>query len=218
MFLQKNRHILCFSQNILYIRGMYTDASIFKIESNHAVPSRGKVLFSEPFLSDNLFGRSVVLLVDHTQEGSMGLVLNKKMPLLLQHLLKEFESLEDIPLYRGGPLCNDTLFYLHTIKGIADSLPVSQGLYLNGNFEAIKRYMLSGNPIKGNIRFFLGYSGWSHNQLHEEIEENTWIVSKEKTEAIMDDGSDMKFWKSALSKLGGKYELWARFPQLPILN
>lgn len=201
-----------------YIRGMFTDASIFKIESNHAVPARGKVLISEPFLCDNTFGRSVILLIDHTEEGSMGLVLNKKLPLSLHHLLEEFEALEGIPLYKGGPLCGDTLFYLHTINGIADALHVSQGLYLNGNFEAIRRYLLSGKPVRGKIRFFLGYSGWAHNQLHEEIEENTWIVSKEETEAIMNDRSDMGFWKEALEKLGGKYGLWARFPQLPILN
>lgn len=197
---------------------MYSDASIFKIESNHAVPARGKVLISEPFLSDDLFGRSVVLLIDHTEEGSMGLVLNKKMPLMLQHLLKEFESIKDIPLYKGGPLSNDTLFYLHTIKGIADSLPVSRGLYLNGDFEAIKRYALEGNKIEGKIRFFLGYSGWGHEQLRTEIEENTWLVSKVKNETIMHPPGNLNLWKSTMRTLGGKYELWAKFPQVPIWN
>ena len=55
---------------------MYTNADIFKIETNHIVPTRGKVLISEPFLCDYMFGRSVVLLADHTQDGTMGLVMN----------------------------------------------------------------------------------------------------------------------------------------------
>ena len=60
---------------------MYINTDIFKIETNHIVPARGKVLISEPFLCDHMFGRSVILLVDHTQDGTMGLVMNKPLPL-----------------------------------------------------------------------------------------------------------------------------------------
>lgn len=197
---------------------MYSNTDIFKIETNHVVPARGKILISEPFLCDHTFGRSVVLLVDHTKDDTMGLVLNKPIPLLLNNVLPDFKNQANIPLYKGGPLSTDTLFYLHTLENIANSLPISKGFYLNGDFNAIKEYMWQGNPIKGHIRFFLGYSGWEHDQLEQELEENTWLVSKESVDTLMNDNAGADFWKSSLSKLGSKYEMWSRFPQIPTLN
>ena len=107
--------------------------------------------------------------------------------------------------------------YLHTLHEIPGTLPINNGLYLNGDFDAIKKYILQGNPIKGKIRFFLGYSGWECEQLIQEIKENTWIISKEENTYLMNE--DIKgMWKEALGKLGSKYETWSRFPQVPSLN
>lgn len=197
---------------------MYSNTDIFKIETNHIVPAQGKILISEPFLCDHIFGRSVILLVDHTKEGTMGLVLNKPLSLFLNDILQDFNYQENIPIYKGGPLSTDTLFYLHTLEGITDSLPISNGLYLNGDFNAIKEYILQGNPIKGKIRFFLGYSGWEYEQLHRELEENTWLVSTESKDTIMNENAGTELWKNSLGRLGSKYELWSRFPQIPALN
>lgn len=155
---------------------MYINTDIFKIETNHIVPTQGKILISEPFLCDHMFGRSVILLVDHAQDGTMGLILNKPLPLFLNDLLSEIDCRENIPIYKGGPISTDTLFYLHTLENIADSFPVANGIYLNGDFAAIRQFMAEGNSIKGKIRFFLGYSGWEPGQLKQEIEENTWLV------------------------------------------
>ena len=197
---------------------MYINTDIFKIETNHIVPARGKVLISEPFLCDHMFGRSVILLVDHTQDGTMGLVMNKPLPLFLNDLLSEIDCREDILIYKGGPISTDTLFYLHTLENIADSLPIANGFYLNGDFAAIKQFMAEGNSIKGKIRFFLGYSGWESGQLNQEIEENTWLVDKAHIPSLMDEKASKNLWKDALGKLGGKYEMWSRFPQIPTLN
>ena len=202
----------------MYIRGMDTNADIFKIETNHVVPSRGKVLISEPFLYDEMFGRSVILLVDHSTDGTMGLVLNKPLPLSLNDVLKEFKDISNIPIYKGGPLSTDTLFYLHTLKDVEDSLQIGKGVYLNGDFEAIRRYILQGNDIDGKIRFFLGYSGWEHDQLCQEIEENTWLIGSTGISSLMNEKGSAELWKNVLGQLGGKYEIWSRFPQIPTLN
>ena len=101
------------------LEAMFSNSrDIFKIETNHIGPAKGKVLISEPFLCDYIFGRSVILLVDHTQDGSMGLVLNKPLPISLNDIINGLELAEDIPLYQGGPISMDTLFYLHTLEGI----------------------------------------------------------------------------------------------------
>lgn len=202
----------------MYIRGMDTNADIFKIETNHVVPSRGKVLISEPFLYDEMFGRSVILLVDHSTDGTMGLVLNKPLPLSLNDVLKEFKDISNIPIYKGGSLSTDTLFYLHTLKDVEDSLQIGKGVYLNGDFDAIRRYILQGNDIDGKIRFFLGYSGWEHDQLCQEIEENTWLIGSTSIASLMNEKGSAELWKNVLGQLGGKYEIWSRFPQIPTLN
>ena len=200
-----------------YFSGMNIDSDIFKIQSNNVLPSRGRILISEPFLRDATFGRSVILLVDHTDEGSMGLVINKQLPLFLNDIIMEFKYLDEIPLYKGGPIATDTLFYLHTLSDIPGSISISKGLYLNGDFDEIKKYILQGNKISECICFFLGYSGWDSEQLSNEIRENTWLVSEEEKSYLMKNNiKDM--WRKALEKLGSKYETWSRFPQVPTLN
>ncbi|MEG2856974.1 YqgE/AlgH family protein, partial [Bacteroides sp.] len=192
---------------------MNNEADIFKIESNNVLPSQGKILISEPFLCDVTFRRSVVLLVDHTNEGTMGLIINKELPLSLNHLINEFKYIDTIPLFKGGPICTDTLFYLHTLPDIPEAFQVNQELYINGNFDAIKRYILQGNPVEGKIRFFLGYSGWQYEQLEREITENSWMISKEEASYLLtEESKDM--WRKSLEKLGSKYEAWSRFPQV----
>lgn len=196
---------------------MDINSDIFKIQSNNVLPSRGKILISEPFLRGASFGRAVILLVDHTEEGSMGLIVNKQLPLFVNDIIKEFNYIDEIPLYKGGPVATDTLFYLHTLADIPGALTVSAGLYLNGDFNAIKKYVLQGNKIDDHIRFFLGYSGWDGEQLRNEILENTWLVSQEENEYLM-NAKTKDMWKQALEKLGSKYETWSRFPQVPTLN
>ena len=196
---------------------MDIDSDIFKIQSNNVLPSRGKILISEPFLRDATFGRSVILLIDHTDEGTMGLIINKPLPIFVNDIIKEFKYIDDIPLYNGGPVATDTLFYLHTLANISGAIPVSKGLYLNGDFDEIKKYILQGNKVDQHIRFFLGYCGWEGEQLNDELKENTWLVSKEDKDYLMNsDTKDM--WKEALEKLGSKYEAWSRFPRVPTFN
>lgn len=197
---------------------MDINTNIFRIETNHVIPAQGKVLISEPFLCDQMFGRSVILLIEHTKEGTMGLILNKPMPLKLHDVLQDCYCPDEIPLYQGGPLCTDTLFYLHTLEGIPDALPIAEGFYLNGDFNAIKTFIQAGNETRGKIRFFLGYSGWEYEQLHQEISENTWMVGTENVASLMSVPAGKKMWKQALGQLGDKYKMWARFPQIPTLN
>ena len=196
---------------------MNIDSDIFKIQSNNVLPSRGKILISEPFLRDATFGRSVVLLIDHTEEGSMGLIINKQLPIFVNDIIKEFKYIENIPLYKGGPIATDTLFYLHTLADIPGAITISKGLYMNGDFDEIKKYILQGNKVDRYIRFFLGYSGWESEQLSTELKENTWLVSKEENAYLM-NGDTKDMWKQALEKLGSKYETWSRFPQVPTFN
>ena len=195
------------------------DMSIFQIESNKATPRQGSLLVSAPFLKDYHFARSVVLVVEHNDEGSMGIVMNKNFSNLmtLNELVPELASIPPIPLYKGGPVGRDTLFYLHTFSYLKDALPLGNGLYVNGDFEQMKRYILAGGETQGTVRFFMGYAGWQRGQLTQEIEANTWMVSNDSQVNLLNMYL-RDLWKDSLCDMGGKYAVWSRYPKYPIMN
>ena len=78
--------------------------NIFKITHNDVLPIQGSILIAEPFLQDAYFQRSVVLLIEHTEHGSMGFVLNKKTDLIVNSFFKEFAEFPEIPIYLGAKL------------------------------------------------------------------------------------------------------------------
>ena len=195
------------------------DMTIFQVESNKILPRQGGLLISAPFLRDIHFARSVVLVIDHNEEGSMGLVLNKNFSRLmtLNELVPALATLPPIPLYKGGPIGRETLFYLHTLSYLKDALPLGNGLYLNGDFNEMQKYILSGAPTQGVVRFFMGYAGWQKGQLKQEIEANTWLVNNEsKVDLLNMYLRDL--WRETLSDMGGKYAVWSRYPKYPIMN
>ena len=196
---------------------MNQDEERFRIRSNHVPPEAGRVLIAEPFMQDAIFGRSVILLIDHTEHDTMGLILNKRMPYLLNEVIKDLRYVEDIPLYRGGPLGIDTVFYLHTLADLPGAYPMGKGLFLNGNFEVLKNYILEGNVVEGNIRFFLGHAGWGPYQLQDEIDADQWLVGDSDRSFLMSQDID-NMWRKAMEGLGEKYKAWAHFPQSPTLN
>ena len=195
------------------------DMTIFQVESNKVLPRQGGLLISAPFLRDYHFARSVVLVIDHNEEGSMGLVLNKDFSRLmtLNDLVPALAALPPIPLYKGGPIGRETLFYLHTLSYLKDALPLSNGLYLNGDFNEMQKYILSGAPTQGVVRFFMGYAGWQKGQLKQEIEANTWLVNNE-SEVDLLNMYLRDLWRETLSDMGGKYAIWSRYPKYPIMN
>lgn len=195
------------------------DMTVFQVESNKVLPCQGGLLIAAPFLRDFQFSRSVVLVIEHNEEGSMGILLNKNFNRLmtLNELVPALENLPPIPLYKGGPVGRDTLFYLHTLSYLKDALPLGNGIYLNGDFNQIQEYIMSGAPTQGVVRFFMGYAGWQKGQLIQEIETNTWMVNNEsKVDLLNMYLRDL--WQETLCDMGGKYAIWSRYPKYPIMN
>lgn len=118
--------------------------NIFKIRHNNVLPSQGSILISEPFLQDAYFQRSVVLLIDHSAHGSTGFVINKKTDIILNSFFPELEELPEIPIYLGGPVSPNRLFFLHSLGDliIPDTVNVNEHLYFDGDFEVMKRYKI----------------------------------------------------------------------------
>lgn len=192
---------------------------IFKIRHNNLCPEKGKILIAEPFLQNAYFQRSVVLLVEHNAGGSMGFVLNKQTDLFVNNFFPELERLPSIPIYLGGPVHSTHLFFIHSLGEnlIPSGVKIGDRLFFDGEFEALKHYILSGNSIEGKVKFFVGYSGWTKNQLDCEIMSNSWLVSHSTFERIM-QAHDDSFWNDSVKSLGTPYSSWINYPKNPEMN
>ncbi|MEL7589222.1 MAG: YqgE/AlgH family protein [Prolixibacteraceae bacterium] len=197
---------------------MKLNIDIFKIETNHVAPGKGRVLIAEPFLPGSYFNRSVVLLVSHSDKGAVGFILNKKIDFPLSEIVSDFPDFQgDISI--GGPVSTDTVYFIHSLGGdLPGSVHVKDNLYWGGDFEELKRRINLGIVGPKQVRFFLGYSGWDKGQLEEELNENSWLVSEMEQQVIMDSSSPKQMWIETVKNMGGKYSLWENFPENPSLN
>lgn len=199
---------------------MNVDSDLFKINHRRIKPKRGRKLIAEPLLADGVFQRSVVLMVEYALSGSMGLVLNKPSGFDLRNLVPSIKDVkEPVPVFSGGPVGNDRLFYVHRLGHIIpNAVELDNGLYIDGDFESVVAYIESGNPVNENIRFFLGYSGWDAGQLDAEIGDGVWVVSPHKgieLDMYIDEGA---YWMNAVREMGASYRVWMCFPKMPWLN
>lgn len=191
--------------------------NLITIRSNDVAPRGGRILISEPFMYDFYFGRSVVLLAQHGEEGSFGIIVNKPLKLRFNDVVKDFPDYEG-QIYLGGPVKSDSLFFIHTLgEDIDDSLEILKGLYWGGDLENVKELLSMKRLTDQNIRFFLGYSGWSPRQLEAELKRNSWAVSSTNAHLIMNTVPE-KLWKMSLFQLGKEYSRWATYPSDPGLN
>ena len=194
------------------------NAGLFKIETNHVNPQKGRILVAEPFLAGSYFNRAVVLLVSHNQDGSVGFILNKKVAYSLNEVIKDFPPINS-EVFIGGPVNSDSLYYIHTLgEDLPGSVKINENLYWGGNIEELKSKISLGLIKPWQIRFFLGYSGWGKGQLEEEKKENLWLVSDIDDKNILNYSTQKQMWNLAVKKLGGKYSLWANYPEDPSLN
>jgi len=195
---------------------MEINIDFFKITDNK-VAEKGLILISEPFLSDSYFKRSVVYLTEHNVEGSVGFVLNKPIDLKVHDIIQDFPEF-DANISIGGPVNTNTIHYIHTLgDAIPDSVKVKDNIHWGGDFNILKDLISTGTITRDQVRFFLGYSGWSANQLDKELAQNAWLVAEIKTSMVM-KGEKSDFWNQILEKMGNKYQVWANFPDNPGLN
>jgi putative transcriptional regulator len=183
-----------------------------------AKPQKGYLLIAEPsILGDVSFNRSVVLLAEHNQEGSIGFILNKPLSFHLDELIPEIQK--SIKVYNGGPVEQDNLYFIHRVPHlITNSIEISNGVYWGGDFEEIIDLINQGTIESSDIRFFLGYSGWEMLQLDKELQSNSWIVLENKYKSNILRKPANYFWKEKMLELGGDYVLWSNAPENPNLN
>lgn len=180
-------------------------------------PAPGILLIADPFLKDPNFLRTVILLCEHQDQGSFGLVLNKQIEQTLDELIPGFEGYS-LPVHYGGPVQVDTIHFIHQYPDlIPDSIKVNTEIYWGGNFESLSALIKSDSIDPGKIKFFIGYSGWGETQLTGELEERSWLTVSANRNLVFDTEQD-EIWKGSLKALGGKYEMMINYPIDPQLN
>lgn len=192
---------------------------IFQVKSNNIIPSKGRILIASPLLNDYHFSRTVILMINHEENGDMGVVLNKdfRYHVSLNDLVKDLEDLPSIPVYKGGPVGRDTMFFIHDIEEINDSLPLGNGLFMNGDFDQMLNFIKSGQRYTDRVRFFLGYAGWEKGQLKAEMDDDTWIVSELSKDRLFKENY-RELWRNSLNDMGEPYCTWAKYPAIPSMN
>ena len=178
----------------------------------------GDLLIAEPSIFGDLnFHRSVVVLVDYKTEGYIGFIINKVLPYPIKDIVSEIKVV--LPLFSGGPVEEDCLFFIHNVGHlIPESEKISENLFWGGNIEKAIALVNSKIISEKEIRFFLGYSGWSKNQLEQEIETESWVVIKNKYASKILEVNPNYFWKNQMIALGGKRLVWANSPENPHHN
>ncbi|MBR2146441.1 MAG: YqgE/AlgH family protein [Muribaculaceae bacterium] len=193
---------------------------IFNLLDSQPVPSRVSLLVAKPTVEDFCFKRSVTVLVDHDEEGSMGVMVNKPTRFTLNEIMPDLECNAQIPLYLGGPVGTNQLFFVHTLgkEAIPDSEQLAPGLFFGGNFDLMKLFLANGHGINEKVKFMVGYSGWTSGQLDNEVNRHDWAVLKgDIAQLVMSDDNET-IWHKAVERFGDQYRLWKAWPDDVSLN
>ena len=180
---------------------------------------KGNLLAANPaILGDDFFSRTVILLAEHSNTGSVGFVLNKPLDFSLNDLIPELQ--QGFTIYNGGPVEQDNLYFIHkTPELIPNSIEIAEGIYWAGNFDVVCELINSKKISDKDIRFFLGYTGWGDTQLSEELEDNSWIVLKNNNKSkLIEKKYNVSFWSEKMMELGDDYAIYSNAPENPILN
>lgn len=177
---------------------------------------KGKILISTPDISGDIFSRSVVLIIDHNENGAFGLILNKRNS-KMSNRFKNFFDFE-IEVYDGGPVENDKVFFIIKGKKVTENFTeINNEYYLTEDIELIINAVLQNEISIQDLKIFSGYSGWSASQLENEVLQKVWtVVDVYNLDYTLPN--DHTLWKSIMQNLGGEYLLWANAPEDISLN
>jgi len=185
--------------------------------TNKLKPEAGRVLVSEPYLPDPNFERTIILICEHNDDGTVGFVLNKPSLSKLGELIKDLGQLENT-VCMGGPVQQDTLHYIHRCPDIEGAVEIAEQIFWGGAFDQLIEKLETRQLHHNDIKFFLGYSGWSKGQLDDEIKVNSWIVGNFVTEDLIFETTEDEMWRKTLKKMGGRFSMYSNYPVDPSMN
>src|SRR5947209_9729483 len=177
---------------------------------------RGQLLIAGPSLLDPNFWRTVVLVIEHTDEGALGLVLNRPSETSVGDAVPQLESLIDLSdqLFIGGPVQPSSVIVLAEFEDPSDAALLSfDDIGVLGTTDSIEELAAGVRAA----RAFVGHSGWGPGQLDDELERGDWIVEPARRKDAF-SSEPRELWSAVLTRRGGSYALVARMPPDPSMN
>ncbi len=178
--------------------------------------ARGQLLIAGPSLLDPNFWRTVVLVVEHSEDGAFGLVLNRPSETSVGEAVQQLDNLVDPsnPLFIGGPVQPSSVIVLGQFEDPSDAALVAfDDVGVLGTDSALDQ----GSVGLRAGRAFVGHAGWGPGQLDSELERGDWILEPARLDdAFSEESRDL--WHDVLTRKGGSYALVARMPPNPSLN
>lgn len=177
---------------------------------------KGKILISTPDVSGDIFSRSVLLMIDHNENGAFGLILNKKNTEISRNMQGIFGF--PVEVYEGGPVENNKIFFIVKGNPVPEHFEeINQDYYITEDVEKIVAEIVEGRLSLSNVKIFSGYSGWAAQQLESEIHRKMWTVV-DVYNLDYTTPNDQGLWKNIMQNLGGEFLLWANAPEDVSLN
>lgn len=181
------------------------------------MPSIGDFLISEPFMQDPNFQRSVVLLCQEQDDGFVGFTINRKIDYLVGDLVEELSDCT-MPLFDGGPVGKEQMFFLHSMPElIPGGMLIKNGIYWGGDFDSVKQLVKTKSIDPKRIKFIVGYSGWEAGQLEEEMKEKSWLFTPSQRKIVFQEDTS-SVWKNAVGLLGDEFKPIIHYPKDPSFN
>jgi putative transcriptional regulator len=178
---------------------------------------QGSLLIANPLLNDGFFNRSVIQLVTHEKEGSVGFTLNFRTQLLLKDVKPTIKN-GDFPIFEGGPVARNQMFCLHRLGHIIpDSYHVKGDIYFGGDFEKLIEMIESEQVTDKQVKLFSGYSGWGELQLMNEIENGHWFQNNSEDTGFFVTPPE-ELWRKQLQSIKMSYGIFADFGSDPSSN
>ena len=178
----------------------------------------GRLLVATPLLGDPNFDRTVVLLLEHGDEGALGVVLNRPSEVELAGPLPEWGRLAAPPsvVFVGGPVSQGAVIALARVESERDTDAWSRVLPRVGVLD-LNRDVDSVDVSVEEVRVFTGYAGWGPGQLEGEIDEAAWfVVDAQPADAMAADPTTL--WRDVLRRQHGPLRKFAHYPPDPSVN
>ncbi|WP_103531002.1 YqgE/AlgH family protein [Streptomyces sp. SM11] len=178
----------------------------------------GRLLVAAPALTDPNFDRAVVLLLDHDEEGSLGVVLNRPTPVGVGDILAPWAGLTGEPdvVFQGGPVSLDSALGVAVIPGDEGPLGWRRVHGAIGLVDLETPPELLG-PALGSLRIFAGYAGWGPGQLEGERDEGAWYVVESEPGDVSSPHPE-RLWRAVLRRQRSELAMIATYPDDPSLN